>query len=180
MRKLIVFALLATIGCSFVACSTPPTATQSNLSENAASIQITAEDTASTSGTLPVYTPGLVELNPGEDYCVEDGVYFKRSYRLIYYRIPSPIDDLAGEEGYAFLDETSAQAGSEELPEMLLVSYVKKFNISKEIFENALIEIKNNYHNAGVDTKNEEYEIPNADIIYTFDNDIINEYYRRK
>jgi hypothetical protein len=29
-------------------------------------------------------------------------------------------------------------------------------------------------------TNVEDHEIPNADIIYTFDNDIINEYYRRE
>jgi hypothetical protein len=31
----------------------------------------------------------------------------------------------------------------------------------------------------GIDMTNEENELPNGDIIYTFDNDIINEYYRR-
>jgi len=127
-----------------------------------------------------VYTPGLIELNPGEDYCDEGEVYFKRHYRLIYYRIPSPIDDLAGEEGYAFLAETSAQVANEDLPEMLLVSFIKRFNIEKEVFVSALKAIVSNYQNAGVDMQNEEFEVPNADIIYTFDNDVINAYYQRE
>ena len=75
---------------------------------------------------------------------------------------------------------------------MLMVSYIKHFNITREQFDEAsknrekLFE-KNNwtmlvypFENDGEYSYDDEaYEIYNADIIYTFDNDIINEYYAR-
>ena len=61
---------------------------------------------------------------------------------------------------------------STEPAEMVTVAFVKRFNISKEEFELAVG--KNSKYN------DEDAELPNADIVYTFDNAIINEYYRRE
>ncbi len=64
--------------------------------------------------------------------------------------------------------------------EMCLVSLVKEFNIPRKDFEYAAEKLKQRYVECGLDLYHEDNEIPNADIIYTFDNKIINEYYRRK
>jgi len=128
---------------------------------------------------LPIYTPGDIKLNPGEDWAGENEASYKRNYRLIYYRVPSPIVDFAGQEGYVFLEEITAKADGKEIPEMLLVSYVKRFNIPKETLEDMVKENVEINLRLGLDMTEEEYEVPCVDIIYTFDNDIINEYYRR-
>lgn len=116
---------------------------------------------------VPVYVPG--SINPNGD----------RLRRSCYYRIPSPIDDFAGQEGYDFLQELSKKANGEEISEMLLVSFIKRFNISKETIKKAVEEQKTYYLSIGIDITDEEYELPNVDIIYTFNNKLIDYYYRR-
>ncbi len=61
---------------------------------------------------------------------------------------------------------------------MLLVSFIKHFNITREQFDSAVEEFIKRNTEAGWDMTREENEVPNGDIIYTFDNKIINEYYR--
>ena len=78
---------------------------------------------------------------------------------------------------------------------MLMVTFIKHFNISRDEFDKANAENANVYIDLGKNPifppyiypeeskdylyDNEAYEIYNADIIYTFDNNIINEYYAR-
>ena len=66
---------------------------------------------------------------------------------------------------------------------MYIISFIKHFNISKDDFKKACEQRKlQNEEWAALhnnDINNEKLEIPNADIIYTFNNTIINEYYRR-
>ena len=63
---------------------------------------------------------------------------------------------------------------------MDLMLFVQHFNIPREDFDAVLntyteISLKN-----GWNLTDEFWELPNADIIYTFDNDIIRYYYRRE
>jgi hypothetical protein len=67
-----------------------------------------------------------------------------------------------------------------EPEEMLLVTFVKYYEISKEDFEKATKNEEKIHNQFGENLYLEDYELPNADIIYTFDNEIINEYYRRE
>lgn len=65
---------------------------------------------------------------------------------------------------------------------MYTVSFIKHFHIPKDIFEQVCEELPLWYdrlYDGNYDKTEEQYEIPNADIIYTFDNEIINNYYRR-
>jgi hypothetical protein len=97
---------------------------------------------------------------------------------MVYYVIPGSIQALVadGEASQVWL----AENGSPEDPqEMLVVSYVKAFNIPKEDFVSAIEEDRQACINLEQDLNDEMWELPNADIIYTFDNDIINYYYRR-
>ena len=64
--------------------------------------------------------------------------------------------------------------------EMPLVTLVKRFQVPKHVFVaevEKMRKIKSTFD--GYDPTAETQEFPNADIIYTFDNDIINAYYRR-
>lgn len=68
--------------------------------------------------------------------------------------------------------------------EMYLVSLVKYCHVPREVFDEALeryAEKINDYAaKHGEETlRDEGHELPNADIIYTFDNEIINNYYLR-
>ena len=62
--------------------------------------------------------------------------------------------------------------------EMLLVSFVKRYDITREEFDSAVEKFIAHNEEMGCDMTGEEYEVPNGDIIYTFDNEIINHYYR--
>jgi len=64
--------------------------------------------------------------------------------------------------------------------EMPLVTLVKHFRVPKHVFV-AEVEKNRQIHSTfdGYDPSSETQELPNADIIYTFDNDIINAYYSR-
>ena len=62
---------------------------------------------------------------------------------------------------------------------MVLVTLIKHCNISRQDFDKAVKQLVEQYATSGLDMTTEDYEIPNADIIYTFDNEIINAYYRR-
>lgn len=73
-----------------------------------------------------------------------------------------------------------------EPQEMYTVTFIKDFHISREAFEQACEEFQlwledksERWAEGDAIFSMEEYEMPNADIIYTFDNEIINNYYRR-
>ncbi|MBS5734595.1 MAG: hypothetical protein KHW87_07840 [Clostridiales bacterium] len=73
-----------------------------------------------------------------------------------------------------------------EPQEMYTVTFIKDFHISREAFEQACQEFQlwledksKRWAEGDAIFSMERYEMPNADIIYTFDNEIINNYYRR-
>ena len=61
---------------------------------------------------------------------------------------------------------------------MLLKTFVQRYDISREVFDAAIKKQVAFWIEMGWDMTVEEYEVPNGDIIYTFDDEIINEYYR--
>lgn len=71
-----------------------------------------------------------------------------------------------------------------EPDEMYLVTFIKHFHITREQFDAAMEKraqsIKETLErNPTQNPRDERFEIPNGDIIYTFDNEIINNYYLR-
>jgi hypothetical protein len=62
--------------------------------------------------------------------------------------------------------------------EMVLVTMIKRYNIPKEAFQKVVNKCVQIGQKLGLDLMCERDEIPNADIIYTFDNEIINRFYR--
>ena len=109
-------------------------------------------------------------------------------YRDIYHWIPKGLSEAANisyEEIDQWREETVIpnKINNVEPQEMYTVSFIKHFHIPKDIFEQVCEELPlwydGLYGEDGYDKTEEQYEIPNADIIYTFDNEIINNYYRR-
>ena len=108
-------------------------------------------------------------------------------YRDIYHWIPKGLSEAANisyEEIDQWREETVIpnKINNVEPQEMYTVSFIKRFHIPKDIFEQvceALPLWYDRLYDGNYDKTEEQYEIPNADIIYTFDNEIINNYYRR-
>lgn len=126
---------------------------------------------------LPVYVPGSIQLMDRKS----DMFDFERKYRQTYYTISGSFIDLLSDEEkvdfYAWIGEDSKENNyGEYREEMMLVSFVKRYNISREEFDRAVE--RDISLTSPESLKMETREPPNADIIYTFDNEIINEYYR--
>ncbi len=110
-------------------------------------------------------------------------------YRLIYYSIPRPFADIVGsakcdewEEKY--LERNDGNQGNAD--GMAMKAYIQHFNISREDFDKANLKwakiIRDKFGSEPMmnpkDFANQETdEVFNGDIIYTFDDEIINEYY---
>ena len=130
-------------------------------------------------GNLPEYKPGSIKLEPQD----LDDYAFTRKYRITYYQIWGEFTDLLSEDARQdfmnWADEESKKNGyGEHQNEMFLVSFVKRYNISRTDFDKAVKVYIDTRNKTGVDLYSEENEVPNGDIIYTFDNEIINHYYR--
>lgn len=122
---------------------------------------------------LPVYVPGSLELMNRE---IQEAPY-NRQFRFIYYNMWGEFMALGCEYGdfdewFTFRQEQIANG----YRDMILVSMVRYFNIPREEFDKAVEKYIANHSLA--EMRSEYYEVPNADIIYTFDDEIINEYYR--
>ena len=129
------------------------------------------------------YVPGNVVLNSDNDYSDFGG--YRLSFRRVYYLIDGLYIDYIGQEkvNMYFESKDKDRDWEKEPQEMALVSLIKHFNIPKKDFIELtkLLEERNvSQAESGWNMNGEDYELPNADIIYTFDNDIINEYYRRE
>ena len=138
----------------------------------------TATETLPVPVSLPEYKPGSVKLEPQD----QDEFSFERKYRLAYYRIWGYFTACLTEEETAdymqWVDEYNKSTNyGETQEEMLLVTYIKRYNISRAEFDAAVEKMQ-----AEMPPEDgviyEESEIPNGDIIYTFDNEVINRYYR--
>ncbi len=127
---------------------------------------------------LPEYVPGSIRL---EDQALDD-YPFERKYRISYYCLWSEFEDLLSEEekkdvGPWFTRLCAENNNGETQNEMILVSFIKRYHVTREEFDVAVERFVANNADQN-DFNDEEWEIPNGDIIYTFDNEIINRYYR--
>jgi len=134
------------------------------------------------SSDLPKYVPGSIKLRDIENVQADLMLSFVPTRRSVYYTISGFFIDLIEINTFnEWANKNLFKEIGKEPQEMSIVSFVKHFNISKEVFEETIEEMREPYNALAKELSDEEtYELPNADIIYTFDNDIINEYYRRE
>ena len=138
------------------------------------STQVTANET-----TIPnveiTFFPPHIEL----DSYVSTGYFIKEEMRYAYlvgfWAVYDLFTPYAAERWH---DEHYNKP--EEVTEMMLVTLIKADNVPKEKFEEAIRKEAEDRISRGLDLSSEACELPNADIIYTFDNEIINAYYRRE
>ena len=140
--------------------------------------QETEQGSVSPSG-LPEYQPGSLQLYSTPD----DEFRFERPYRYAYYVIWGEFGDLLDEEQlqdfFVWSEQEHVRTNyGRDRDEMYLVSFVKRYNISREDFDRAVDKFIANNRDSSCFMTHEVCEVPNADIIYTFDNEIINYYYR--
>lgn len=138
---------------------------------------------------IPEFVQGDMEVYSPEDTreaYVLCGSPYVPTYRAVYYYPATCFSDLVDEDSFSTWYQDVYMTdfiNGIEPQEMYLVSFVKHFKIPREDFEKCVENIRQTYewfHDThGDDISDEIHELPNADIIYTFDNEIINNYYRR-
>jgi len=181
MKRIALAIILTTLLLS--ACT--ETVPDGEVTEEATETVVTTETTIRTIiwGTnpdtgLPVYEPGIMKVASLEE--LQDNENTRGSImRAIYYTISQQYESLLP-EGRSLTELFEKKRTDDEDDQMALVRFVKFFNIPKEEFEKIVeLDLASARRN-NIDLTDESNEIPNADIIYTFDNDIINEFYRRE
>lgn len=101
-------------------------------------------------------------------------------YRQCYYDVPYDFVILVGEKEF---DRWYDEIYEFDPDKSQIVAFIQYFNISKEVFEKTNLQMAKSFAEFNptmrpLDYENQQtYEIYNADIIYTFDDEIINEYY---
>lgn len=117
---------------------------------------------------------------------VGGGDILQDKYRVRYYNITAEFAKLADPLEVRAWEEKIYDVYPNETNEMVMKRFVQDFNISREDFDKANHELALSFSQElqeapmmnPKDYLNQEiYEVYNADIIYTFDDEIINEYY---
>jgi|GEM_PF-1373117 len=136
--------------------------------------------------TMPVFEPEKIEVYDAAGVQSAWGLMFVPVHRSIYYKIPGCISNLIENEAFdEFLADYNKKNNyfkdNQAPAEMMLKEFAEYFNIPKNIFTAAVLSDINVSEQMGKEyNTNEDNELPNPDIIYTFDNKIISEYYQRK
>jgi hypothetical protein len=127
---------------------------------------------------LPQHVSGSITLH-NENY-FESYVDLSEPmrFRYIFYDLPLWFMELTKDREWVSLP-------TDEYVDMQMVYFIQGYNIQREDFDAAVERIREIYKSmatsgfAPIGLDDELFELPNADIIYTFDNDIINYFYRR-
>lgn len=180
MKKLNTIILIFFIILTFVAC------TNENQQETT-----TAENKQSTSVDETIYSDIDSKNEPDNlketaDSYSGGGELTLQKYRSIYYSIPSPFWDIIDENSRENIYGDYWEIPYDETNIMHMRIFVEEYNVPREKFDAANAEwariVKEKLYGTPVinpqDFANQEFnEVYNADIIYTFDNELINEYY---
>ncbi len=168
MKKLIALIIILALLVLTVACE----------KEKETSKTTTATESIQTyealSSTTMHKVDNLKENDNGGGY-IESGKYRQR-----YNNVPYDFVVLIGEEEF---DRWYDEIYEFNPDKSQVVEFIQYFNISKEVFEKTNLQMAKSFAEFNptlrpMDYENQQtYEIYNADIIYTFDYDIINEYY---
>ena len=125
---------------------------------------------------LPSHAPGSITLRPESEFSGLIDLTWPMQFRYVFFGVPSEVLSLVDDERlYDWVSTLEHNRGT-----MLLVSFVQYFDISREAFDTAVSRMETTRLSRGSDLTDEWNELPNADIIFTFDNDIIRYFYRRE
>jgi hypothetical protein len=182
-----VLTLAACNGEKTVGTIQPTTSFKSSVTSDLSSVSSTANSEATTAKTsettpstkqtvdweIPVYKNGSVKLGNTAAMSMEAG--HPITHRFVWYQLPGELISLVGDEFYSTWESyyKSIMKPGVEPEQMICVLFVQKYSISKADFENAI-------GSTNLNNVDEQDELPNANIIYTFDDEVINEYYRRQ
>lgn len=173
MKKLLSLILVFILPVLLVACSENNSNNQRTNFGNNPTTEITSPETVVNVDDLNSDDSGGGELT-------------LQKYRSIYYSIPAPFWDIVDENSRKDIYGEYWEQPYSEINIMRMRIFVEEYNVPREKFDAANAEwariVKEKLYSTPVidpqDFANQEFnEVYNADIIYTFDNEIINEYY---
>ena len=134
---------------------------------------------------LPQHEPGDIELECVDVLMYDYHMPFVPQHRAIFYNM-GPFIDMY-ENWDAVLEWSQIDIPLYIMP---LAQYIQHFNITREQFDGFVEEMLERIEQTNIwsaergippiDLNYEMNEIPNADIVFTFDNDIISYFYRRE
>lgn len=145
--------------------------------------QISEKNKVDNTTTIHTETFSEIDDNIKETITANDvgGGYIESGkYRQCYYDVPYDFVVLVGEDEF---DRWYDEIYDFNPDKSQMVSFVQYFNISKEVFEKTNLQMTKSFAEFNptlrpMDYENQQtYEVYNADIIYTFNDEIINEYY---
>lgn len=180
MRKINTLILTLLILLSFVACTSKESNKATNPSETTPTTEI-----QTTNSTIEKNTFFENNWNNQNDD-IGGGELTLQKYRSIYYSIPSPFWDIVDENSRQDIYGEYWEQPYSQINTMRMKIFVEEYNVPREKFDAANAEwariVKERLYGTPVinpqDFVNQEFnEVYNADIIYTFDDEIINEYY---
>ena len=165
MKKIIIFALTISL-ILFAACTNQP------------------QGDASGQDTSVYFTEREPEYWPEGDPCPEGGFLIDEEYgtpmfnrfRNLYYSLFYPLTALAGDD--VAVREWERTRSSEDYHNIAaVVSFVQDFNISREDFDRANEQLRQTFRGAAPE-ENSGNELYPVDLIFSFDNERINEFFR--
>ena len=130
---------------------------------------------------LPMHIPGSIILHPElrHNNIVDSSAPMQ--FRVAFYLIPLEFARLVDVDEWR---EWTENIGDDHAQTMLIMNFVEHFNISREDFDTVVSRMSEWHESMASDNtiriNDEDFELPNADIIFTFDNDIIRYFYRRE
>jgi len=128
---------------------------------------------------LPRHVSGSLVLMPEDNLSGVVDLSISPQFRYAFYIIPGEIMDMVRGGDRSRYDWLRNE-GRELQDQMLLMHFVRYFNISRADFDTVIERKREAGLRWGVDFATEWDELPNADIIFTFDDDIVRYFYRRE
>ncbi|MCL2827298.1 MAG: hypothetical protein FWD99_00985 [Oscillospiraceae bacterium] len=129
---------------------------------------------------LPYHIPGSIALRPDGFFEEQYNLPFTLQHRAVFYTLPADIEMMVEDQEVGiWVDENIIDTDPDGPAVMPLVAFIQRFNIQKEDFVTVVEEMRKNAIASGFDLYDEDFELPNADIIFTFDNELISHFYRR-
>ena len=178
------WVLCFTAICLFSACGNEAS-TPISTSEKSATMGEATETTSTTINKQNQQTTNISNLQEDiEENDVGGGIITVQKYRSAFYSVPAPFVDLIDRSVYFGWEESIDITSTAET--MVMSQFVQYFGITREQFDKANLEwakiVKDKLYGVPCinpkDYANQEHdEIYNADIIFTFDDDLIREYY---